>query len=162
MKKTVLGLLGIASLLIIQSSFGIGVYYTMVLNFTPSPAACSAFINSGALYMEVNPNLPDTVTGDNSVALMNPNYTVALQNAHPGYTVVVPALRENVFCSAYCAITNANCWQQCKFAVSNFYRFQKPTYTVPHGTIMVQCPTLNMLKYPNYPSDPYTNWPYNR
>ncbi len=162
MRKTITGLFGILTLSLIQSSFGLGVYYTMVLNFTPNPASCSDFINSGALYMAVNPNLPDTVNGDVAQALMNTNYTVALLNAHPGYTVVVPALKEDVFCAAKCAIANLNCWKACKFAVSNFYRVQKPTYTVPNGTILVQCPTLNMSKYPNYPSDPYTNWPYNR
>lgn len=141
-----------------------GYFYNMVLNFTPSPAACMDFINSGALYMEVNPGLPDTMTGGgNTQALVNSNFTVALLNAHPGYTVVVPALKENVFCAAKCAVANENCWKACKFAVSNFYSVQRPTYTVPNGTIFVNCPTLNMSKYPNYyPSDPYNKFPYTR
>ncbi|MBS0352261.1 MAG: hypothetical protein JSR33_13970 [Proteobacteria bacterium] len=142
--------------------FANGYFYNMVINYTPNPASCSDFINSGALYMDVNPGLPDTQTGGPTQALVNNNYTVALLNAHPGYTVVVPRLREDVFCSAKCAIANLNCWKACKFAVSNFYSVQTPTYTVPNGTIFVKCPTLNMSKYPNYPGDPYNQFPYNR
>ncbi len=165
MRKGIATIMGVIGLLAINTPiFGDGVFYNMVINYIPNPGACQVFINSGALYMDVNPGLPDSMTGGTARALVNPNSTVALQNAHPGYTIVVPRLDENAFCSAQCAIVNSNqnCWQACKFAVSNFYSVQKPTYTVPNGTIFVRCPTLTMSKYPNYPSDPYTKFPYTR
>ncbi len=184
MKKIISGI----SLLVISffhtSIWAQGVFFNMVLNFTPSPSACAYFINSGALYMEVNPRLPDTITGgeervsgvggspelinpQNSIAgkilaLVNSNHTIALLNARPGYTVIVPALNEQIFCSAMCAVAGPNCWPQCRFAVRNFYSAQKPTYAVPNGTVIVNCPNLNMSKYPYYPSDPYTKFPYTR
>ena len=112
--------------------------------------------------MEVNPGLPDTMTGGgNTQALVNPNYTISLLNAFPGYTIVVPALNERVFCAAQCAIANQNdsCWSACRFAVQNFYSAQRPTYTYPNGTIFIRCPSLTMSKYYNNPNDPYTKFP---
>jgi hypothetical protein len=163
MRKITSLLLGFMAILSGSSPGFAGVYYTMVINFIPNPGACQEFINSGALYMAVNPGVPNSLSRDERTqALVNSNSTVALLNAHPGYTVVVPALKEDVFCDAKCAIANINCWKACKFAVNNFYSVQKPTYTVPNGTIFVRCPTLNMSKYPYYPSDPYTKFPYNR
>lgn len=156
-----MGIMGILMGIFGHSAWG-GVYYTMVINFVPNPGACQTFINSGALYMAVNPGLPDSINGDRAEALVNSNSTVALLNARPGYTVVVPALKEEIFCAAWCALANENCWKACRFAVNNFYSVQKPTYTVPNGTIFVRCPTLTMSKYPNYPSDPYTKYPYSR
>ena len=164
MKKTLSTLMGLTAALVTNSPvFGIGVYYRMIINYIPNPASCQEFINSGALYMSVNPGLPDTMNGGGKIrALVNSNSTVAMLNARPGYTVIVPALNEEVFCESKCSIANENCWKACKFAVNNFYSVQKPTYTVPNGTIFVRCPTLNMSKYPNYPSDPYTKFPYDR
>ncbi|GEM_PF-5777830 len=139
-----------------------GVYYRMVINFVPNPASCQDFINSGALYMEVNPGIPDSASGGGQTrALVNSNSTVAMLNAFPGYTVVVPALKEDVFCSAKCAFANLNCWKACKFAVNNFYSVQKPTYTVPNGTIFVRCPTLTMSKYNYYTNEPTNGLPLN-
>jgi len=163
MRKLNISMLAVMAISMFNTPAMAGVYFTMVLNFDPNPPSCGDFINSGALYMEVNPGLPETMSGGvRPRALVNPNYTVALLNANPGYTVVVPALHEDIFCEAKCAITNDNCWHACKFAVYNFYAVQQPTYTVPNGTIVVRCPTLNMSKYPYYPSDPYTQFPYTR
>lgn len=165
MKKIIISLTGIMAVFALNSPvWGSGFFYNMVINFVPNPGACQDFINSGALYMAVNPGIPDSVSGGGGQtrALVNSNSSVALLNAYPGYTVVVPALKEDIYCAAKCAVANLNCWKACKFAVNNFYSVQKPTYTVPNGTIFVRCPTLTMSKYPNYPSDPYTKFPYNR
>lgn len=164
MKKIVYALLGVITALTIHShAHSRGVYFRMVINFVPSPGACQSFINSGALYMKVDPGIPESMTGgERAEALVNSNSTVAFINAHPGYTVVVPALNEHIFCSAQCALTQANCLRQCRFAVRNFYSVQMPTYAVPNGTIYIRCPTLTMSKYPEFPSDPYTLFPYSR
>jgi hypothetical protein len=162
--KKIIGILSgaMAALVMNSPAFGIGIHFNMVLNFIPNPASCMYFINSGALYMEVNPGLPDTITGGGNIrALVTSNSSVSFINARPGYTVVVPALNEEIFCSARCALTQDNCWRQCRFAVRNFYSVQKPTYAVPNGTVFVRCPTLTMSKYPYYPNDPYTQYPYN-
>jgi hypothetical protein len=163
-KKRIYGLTGILAALAVSSpALGIGVYFNMIINFIPNPASCEYFINSGALFMAVNPGLPETITGGGRIrALVNSNSTIAVLNARPGYTVLVPALDREIFCSAMCALTQANCLRQCAFAVRNFYSVQKPTYAVPNGTVFIRCPTLNMSKYPYYPSDPYTKFPYTR
>lgn len=183
MKKLIIGIGSLAISCFYTPILAQGVFFNMILNFTPSPSACAYFINSGALYMEVNPMLPDTITGGEervpaagvnpvtanspniegkTLGLVNSNHTIALLNARPGYTVIVPALNEQIFCAAMCAVAGPNCLPQCRFAVRNFYSAQKPTYAVPNGTVMVNCPTLNMAKYPYYPSDPYNKFPYTR
>lgn len=148
---------------IINSNAQAGIYATMVLNYHPNNAYCEDFINSGGLYMSVNPGVPESVTGKVS-AIVNSNNTVALLNFNPGVTTIVPTLDEDIYCPAKCAIVNQNisCRRACSFVVRNFYAVQIPTYAVPNGAIIVECPTLTMSKYLNYPSYPYSNYPYNR
>src|SRR5271155_1592041 len=116
MKKKIMALTGLVAMIGYQPVFAAyGVFINMVLNFVPNPGACAYFINTGALYMEVNPGLPLTITGGEKIrALVNANSTVAIINGRPGYTVIVPALNEEVFCSAMCALTEDNCWRQCR------------------------------------------------
>jgi hypothetical protein len=163
MKKLMMGIGALALSVFHIPSYAQGVFFNMTLNFIPSPSACAYFIYTGALYMAVNPRLPDTITGGGKIqALITPIYSISIINARPGYTVIVPALNEEVFCSAMCSVAETNCWPQCRFAVSNFYSSQKPTYAVPNGQVDVNCPTLNMSKYPYFPSDPWTKFPYTR
>lgn len=164
MKRAILAIaLGLAANFGICPAFA-GIYTTMVLNFHPNPAYCQDFINSGALFMTVNPGIPESVTGPGVRAIVNSNSTVALLNIKPGYTTIVPALKRDIYCSAKCAIANQNpsCWKACDFVVNNFYDAQTPTYAVPNGTIVVTCPTLTMSKYLNYPGYPYSNYSYTR
>lgn len=163
MKKVILVFLATFAGCLFNSTAFAGMYANMVLNFHPNISYCQDFINSGALYMAVNPGVPESVTGKVS-AIVNPNNTVALHNFNPGVTTIVPSLNEAIYCPAKCAIANQNinCRKACTFVVNNFYKTQTPTYAVPNGAIIIQCPTLTMSKYLNYPSYPYSNYPYNR
>lgn len=161
MKKHLILAAGLITSMAYLPAFG-GVYTTMVLNFHPNPSYCQDFINSGGLYMAVNPGIPESVTGPGVRAIVNSNSTVALLNIRPGYTTIVPALNKNIYCTAKCAIVNQNptCWKACDFVVRNFYASQTPTYAMPQGTIVVTCPTLTMSKYLNNPGYPYVNFSY--
>ena len=110
--------------------------------------------------MAVNPGLPDTITGGGGTrALVNSNSTIAVLNARPSYTVLVPALDQDIFCSAMCALTQDNCLRQCAFAVRNFYsvrnrqppsRMARYLFAVPRS-ICPNIPIIRAILIPNSP-----------
>ncbi len=118
----------------------------MVLNYIPDPSTCYDFSSSGALYIEVDKDQPDSSLpgGTRGTAIITPNYTVALYNVNPGVSTLLPALNEQIYCNARCALNNPNCWNACQMVVNNFNKAQIPTYADNQKAIFVRCPTFQI------------------
>lgn len=126
-----------------------GVYFTMVLNYVPDPSTCYDFSSSGALYLEVDKDLPDSslMNGTRGTAIITPNYTVALYNINPGVSTLLPALNEQIYCNARCALNNPNCLNACHMVVDHFNKSQIPVYADNQKAIFVRCPTFQISNH---------------